>query len=239
MTSRQGDIVSTAEAFGEVARLLAAHEDLQQTLEKIVHLAVDHLEPCDFAGISFVEGRRITSPASSGDVPRIVDEIQAETGEGPCIDAIREQKVFETGDLAGEARWPRFSRRAHEETGVCSIMAFRLFIDGDTLGALNLYATAPDAFDDTDVALASVFAAHAAVAMQSSRREEELEHKAATRDVIGQAKGILMSRSGVDEDRAFDMLRSASQRMNIKLVRVAERIAAGQPLSGGSAPPSP
>jgi GAF domain-containing protein len=222
-----------------VARALAGHDDLQSTLEKIVGLAVEHLDSCEFAGISLVEGRSITSPASSNDVPRVLDRIQSETGEGPCIDAIKEQEVFETGDLSAEARWPQFSRRGYDETGVQSIIAFRLFIEQDTMGALNLYATSGDAFDDTDVALASVFAAHAAVAMQSSRREDELEQKAASRDVIGQAKGILMSRSGVDEQQAFAMLKSASQRMNVKLVRIAERIAAGQPLSSPVPEPEP
>ena len=64
------------------------------------------------------------------------------------------------------------------------------------MGALNLYSTANDAFDDSDVALATVFAVHAAVAMSAARRQESLEQKAETRDVIGRAKGILMARSG-------------------------------------------
>lgn len=228
------DAVKVAETFGKVARALAAHDDVQTTLDMIVGLAVEHLEACEFAGISHVVGRQITSPASSNDVPRILDRIQSETGEGPCIDAIEEHEVFETGDLAGEARWPRFSVRAHEETGVTSVLAVRLFVEHETMGALNLYATAPDAFDDTDAALASVFAVHAAVAMQGARREAGLEDKARTRDVIGQAKGILMARSGVDEDRAFDMLRSASQRMNVKLRDLAQDLADGKTL--GDAP---
>lgn len=93
------------------------------------------------------------------------------------------------------------------------------------MGALNLYSTAPNAFDDTDVALGSVFAAHAAVAMKAARREEQLEQKAETRDLIGRAKGLLMARSGISEDEAFDILVKASQRMNIRLREVARRIA--------------
>lgn len=232
MTSRQGDSVSVAETFAQVARTLAAQDDLQTTLDKIVGLAVETLDACEFAGISLVKGRKITSPASSNDVPRILDEIQSEVGEGPCIDAIREHEVLESGNLASDDRWPTFARRARDETGVCSIVAFRLFAEEDTMGALNLYATSANAFDDTDVALGSVFAVHAAVAMESARREETLEQKAASRDVIGQAKGMLMARSDIDEDRAFDMLKSASQRMNVRLVDIARRIAAGEPLSG-------
>ena len=216
--------------FGEVARSLAMHEDQQATLTKIVHLAVEHLEACEFAGISWVEGRNITSPASSNEVPKIVDAIQVEVDEGPCLDAIKEHAVFQTGDLGGEERWPRFAARAHAETGIRSIVSLRLFLEEDTMGALNLYSTQPDAFDETDVALASVFAAHAAVAMSAARREENLERKADSRDLIGQAKGLLMARSDLDDKGAFDLLRRASQRLNVKLVRVAEQVVDGRPI---------
>ena len=223
-SDEQEEVVRVAELFADVARSLAAPEGLRHKLHSIVNLAVEHLNACEFAGISLVEGRRITSPASSNDVPRLVDAIQSELGEGPCIQSIKEHEVIQTGNLPDEERWPRFAARASEETGIRSILALRLFVEEDTMGALNLYSTQPDAFDETDVALASVFAAHAAVAMASTRREENLERKAASRDVIGRAKGILMARSGVDDDRAFDMLRRASQRLNVKLVDVAERV---------------
>lgn len=219
-----------AQTFGEVARALATDGDAKQILQQIVELAVEHLDACEYAGITLVEGRKVTSPASSNDVPRTIDHIQSETGQGPCVDAIKQKEVFETGDLSSDERWPEFSRRACEETGVQSVLSVRLFLREDTMGALNLYSGQPDAFDDSDVAMGLVFAAHAAVAMQSSRRQGELEEKARGRDVIGQAKGILMARSGVDEDRAFEMLKSASQRMNVKLRQVAEQIASGKPL---------
>jgi GAF domain-containing protein len=230
MSHAPDDAVRVAELFGQVARLLAARGDQQSTLDRIVGLAVANLDACEYAGITVIEQGHVGSPASSNDVPRILDRIQAETGEGPCVDAIVEQAVFETGDLPSESRWPNFSARGSAETGVRSIVSLRLFIEQDTMGALNLYSTARDAFDDSDVALGSVFAVHAAVAMQSSRREAQLEAKAATRDVIGQAKGILMARSGVDEARAFEMLRAASQRSNLKLRQIAEDIAGGKPL---------
>ncbi len=227
--AREDEVVQVAEVFGEVARSLAAHDDPEAILTRIVHLAVQHLEACEFAGFSMIEGRRITSPASSGEVPRIVDAIQAEVDEGPCLDAIKDHAVFQTGDLAHEKRWTKFAARAHEETGVCSILSMRLFIEADTMGSLNLYSTKPDAFDDNDVALASVFAAHAAVAMSSARREENLERKADSRDLIGRAKGILMASSDIDDDQAFELLRRASQRLNIKLVAVAEKVVERRP----------
>ena len=144
--------------------------------------------------------------------------------------------MFETGDLREERRWPNFSQRAHDETGVVSVLSLRLFVAETTMGALNLYSSATDAFDETDIALGSVFAVHAAVAVETANRDEGLEQKVRSRDLIGQAKGILMARSGVDEERAFAMLKSASQRMNLKLRDVAEHIASGRSLAE---PPDP
>ena len=105
-----------------------------------------------------MQGRQISTPAASDDVAVQVDAIQYEVGDGPCLDAIREHETFRIDDLAGEDRWPAFSGRAAEETGVNSILSFRLFADGDTIGALNLSSKQPGAFDDEALAIGSVFA---------------------------------------------------------------------------------
>jgi transcriptional regulator with GAF, ATPase, and Fis domain len=237
MPHASDDVVQMAEVFATVARTLAEEQDdMNKALDKIVHLAVEHLDACEFAGISLVEKRTITSPASSNDLPKRLDEIQSETGEGPCIDAIKDHEVFQTGDLRNERRWPNFSSRGHEETGVASILSIRLFVQEDTMGALNLYSTTPNAFDDSDVALATVFAVHASVAMSAARRQDSLEKKAETRDVIGRAKGILMARSGATDDEAFAMLKAASQRMNVKLRDIAQTITEQKPMTAPEPP---
>ena len=83
--------------------------------------------------------------------------------------------------------------------------------------------------DIATAAWAAVFAAHAAVAMSSAKREKNLERKADSRDLIGRAKGILMARSDIDDDQAFELLRRASQRLNIRLVAVAEQVVERRP----------
>ena len=226
---------SNAETFADVARALLAEQDVQRTLQKIVDLAVETIDGCDHAGITFLRGRTGSTPASSNDVPPMVDAIQYETGEGPCLDAIREQEVFRTSNLASESRWPGFSSRAQRETGVRSMLCFRLFVEGDTLGALNLYAKATDAFDHEDRTVGSVFAAHAAIALSSALHDEQMEEALQSRDVIGQAKGMLMAREGVSADQAFDMLRRASQRLNVKLRDLAAGMVSGE----SPAPPEP
>lgn len=219
-----------AEALAEVARALAVDlADPEGTYRRICTLAVQTVEHCESAGMSLVKGRNgIESLAGTDDVPEDIDRFQAETGEGPCIDAIRHKEVFTTGQLSEEQRWPEFARRAVEATGVESILSFRLFVEQDTMGALNLYSTETHAFDDHDHAVGAVFAAHAAVAMQHVRQEEELERKAESRDIIGQAKGILMAREHITDEQAFEILRRASQRLNVKLRTVADRMVHGE-----------
>jgi GAF domain-containing protein len=228
-----------AETFAEIARTLRAERSVQATLERIVELAAKTIDGCDHAGVTFVERGRMHTPAASDDVPGLVDAVQYETGEGPCLDAIREHEVFQTDDLAEEPRWPGFSRRAAEASGVASILSYRLFIEADTMGALNLYSRQKAAFDVEDRAVGSIFAAHAAVALSAARQQEQLEQAIQTRDLIGQAKGILMARQHVSADEAFEMLRRGSQRLNLKLREVARQVAEGPTGSPDSPPSSP
>lgn len=172
-------------------------------------------------------GHSIDAVAPSSTIAQRVDEIQVEAGQGPCLDALREHHVFRTGNLPAETRWPRFARRAYDETGVRSIVGIRMWVEGDTLGALNIYSTAADAFDDYSQDVASVLAVHAAVAWTSARQQEQMEEALSTRDLIGQAKGMLMLTHGIDADEAFDLLRTASQRDNTKLRDLAQRIVRG------------
>ena len=220
--------VELAQTFGEIARILISEDNVQATLQRIVSLAVQTIDSCEHAGISEVDGKKVTSPASSDEVPAIVDKIQSETGEGPCVDAIREHEVFQTGRLSEEHRWPKFTPRAVAESGIESILSLRLFVD-KTMGALNLYSTQPDAFDDHDVAVGTVFAAHAAVAWSTSQKIANLEAGMISRQVIGQATGLLMARQSMSESEALSALKRASQRLNIRLREVAERIVHSEP----------
>jgi AmiR/NasT family two-component response regulator len=56
------------------------------------------------------------------------------------------------------------------------------------------------------------------------------------RDVIGQAKGILMERHGVTADAAFSVLSRVSQAENLKLAEIARRFVETGKLPGGSGP---
>lgn len=212
-----------AEIFADVARSLLAERDVEETLRKITDVAVSIVDGCDHASIDIVEKRVVRPVASTSDVAARISQIESETQEGPCYDAIREHEVFHSDDLMEEARWPNFAHRAFEETGVRSMIGFRLFVEEETMGALDLYSLEPHAFDDATAAIGAVLAAHAAVALSAARERAQMGDAMKGRDLIGQAKGILMNRHHIDADAAFEMLRGASQQLNVKLREVAEQ----------------
>ena len=224
LIERPSDSMDLAESFAVIARALLAEPSADAVLQRIVDTAVETVSGCDHAGISLVERRSVVTAAASDEVPETVDVIQYETGSGPLVDAIREHEAFLVDDLRLEDRWPQFSQRATEATGVRSVLSLRLFAEQDTMGALNLYSKEPDAFGKEAQAIAAVFAAHAAVAMSSSRREANLERALESRDVIGQAKGILIAHQQMTADEAFEALRQASRNLNVKLRDVADRV---------------
>ncbi|MDQ3762912.1 MAG: GAF and ANTAR domain-containing protein [Actinomycetota bacterium] len=218
-----------AEAFGEIARQLQAEQTPHQVLNRIATVAVKLVKGCDHAGISIVRRQgSIDTPVASDDVSPAVDAIQYEVGQGPCLEAIEEHESYLIDDLLTEDRWPAFSRRAAEETGVRSMLSMRLFVEEGTLGALNFYSHQPDAFDEHARAVGAVLAAHAAVAISASRereRVENLEKALESNREIGIAIGILMARGLHTREQAFDVLRRASQQLNIKLRDIASTLA--------------
>ena len=220
-----------AAAFADIARELEAQDDLKQTWQRIVDLCPKTLAACQHASVSILYGRQVRTEAASSDLPRRVDQIQYETGQGPCLDAIREPEPFQCGDLAHDERWPEFGPRAVETTGLRSLLSFRLLAEDGTMGALNLYSAGPDAFDEVDKEVGLIYAAHAAVAAAGARKREEAEQLRAALESnrrIGAAVGILMAAHNCSEEEAFGVLRRASQHRNLKLREVAERVIQAQ-----------
>ncbi|WP_307793247.1 GAF and ANTAR domain-containing protein [Amycolatopsis sp. MtRt-6] len=212
---------SLGATLSSIARTLQAEPDVDSTLAAIVKAAVDHVDGAEHAGISLVErGRAIRTVAPTDDTVRAIDEVQYRTRQGPCLDAIAEHQVFSTGDLAAEDRWPEFACAA-VRFGVRSMLSYRLFVTDTTLGALNLYSRARDAFGKQTQDDGRLFATHAAIALVGAQTEAQLSAAIESRDVIGIAKGILMQRHDVDAVAAFRMLVESSQNANLKLHQVA------------------
>jgi len=202
---------------------------VQDTLVQVVQLAVTTIEGCDFAGIFLSSGKVVTTPVCTDPVVIEVDSLQHSTGEGPCLDAMTEGVAFYADDLGDDDRWPLFGPQALAR-GIRSLLAVPLLINGAP-GALNLYARYPQAFGVIDRGRGLLLAAIAGLAFSSAHSHEVEDRKAvnlhaalATREVIGQAQGILMERERLNSAQAFDILRRASQHLNIKLRDIAQNL---------------
>lgn len=210
--------------LSESAREMQHHDDPDETLRAVVAAAVGLIPGADEGSISVISGRQqVQSEAASSELARTVDALQQELGEGPCLDAVYEQESVCVSDTSTDQRWPTFSARAHE-AGAASLLALQLFVDGDSLGALNLYGRKPEAFDEESEHVGALFAAHAAIAYSAARRESQLRRAVSTRELIGQGQGILMERHKISADQAFAMLVAASQQANVKLRDVADAL---------------
>jgi GAF domain-containing protein len=214
-----------AERFGVLSRDLQKSEDVEATLVEIVRAATDTVPGAEYASISAIVGRReVHTRAATGELPRAVDQAQYDTGQGPCLTSLYQQQTVRLSDLATEPRWPEFAARARQ-VGLRSMLAIQLYVAGEDLGALNLHSTEPNSFTDESEQVGLVFASHAAVAMAGAQQQEGLRIAINTRDLIGQAKGILMERYKISPQEAFRLLILASQTTNIKLSDVAEYLA--------------
>jgi transcriptional regulator with GAF, ATPase, and Fis domain len=206
----------SASRLGEVCTVADA-------LDAIVHTVPGAVPGADHASISRLHrGGRIVTVAATDDLVRQVDEIQYETGEGPCVEALaRGLPVADGRDDAG--RWPQFAPRA-AALGVTAWMAFLLSNDRHAHETLNIYSTQVGTFDDDARYVAQLFATSAALAMGKVRVEEQLTQALTTRKLIGQAIGIVMERYRLNEDQAFEFLVNVSRDSNVKLREIARQV---------------
>ncbi|WP_427175246.1 GAF and ANTAR domain-containing protein [Arthrobacter sp. 92] len=224
-SGRGGNVTGElATRLGDLARELQHEDDLETVLSGIVEAAVQLIPGAAEASISLVTGRKeIESKVASGDLPRRVDALQSSTGQGPCLDAAYEDRNVRVPDLSTETRWPAFCSGA-VELGARSMLAIQLFVEGDRLGALSLFGARPDAFDLESEQIGLLVAAHAAVAFADSQKISQLNEALITRQLIGQAEGILMERYKITAQQAFLVLTRASSSSNTKLRDVAEHL---------------
>lgn len=218
---------SVARELTELARQLHAEHDPHALLDKIVHAAIADIDGAAHAGVTLLNKQHdvLETPAASDDLVRRIDEIQYETRQGPCLQACFERQTVRSDDLRVEQRWPDFAHQA-VAAGVVSMLAFELFTDDREMGALNLYARHPNAFDKDAEEIGLLLASHASIALSTVRSESGLRQAIDSRDLIGQAKGILMERYKISSQQAFEMLVVASQRGHRKLRDVADHLAA-------------
>jgi GAF domain-containing protein len=224
--------------IAEHARALAERfsDDASAFVHEVVTGAVDHVPSAQHAGITVLRGKgQLQTAAASGTHPAVLDALQKRYEQGPCLDAARSRSPIQVDDLSNDARWPLFRRDALAQTPVRSSLSMPLLPDKHTTAALNIFADHPQAFSAEAVEIASAYTINAALAWSAVRAKNQIPRALASRDLIGQAKGILMERYGVSDGQAFALLKRLSLESRISVAEVARRLVAKQPEEFSSA----
>jgi len=215
----------------DLNRVVLAGRALTDVLTEIVTIAAKGIPGADSTSITLLRGDEAFTAAHSGDMALAADEMQYERGYGPCMDAGRGNVVLRVDDMAVETRWPDYAQKVLS-VGVRSSLSVPLPFQGSSIGALNNYSSQVGAFASPEALQAGLDVSEAvAVAVVNADGYAKVIDQAHnmrlamdSRAVIEQAKGVLMAQRGVDADKAFDMLREASQRYNRKLRDIAAGI---------------
>lgn len=214
-----------------LSKLVVADENVASTVRQIGKLAVHAVDAADAGSVSIARNGKIETLATTDVIAERVDQLQYDTGEGPCLSSIDREQTFHVPDMEHDDTWPTFSKRVATHTGIKSMLTYVLDVHEGALGALNLMSTQKDAFSPEDVATGSLFAGQAGVALANALTHEadqqqihQLEEGMKTRQMVGQAVGLVMASQKVDADEAFRILVRISQRTNVKVRELAQRL---------------
>jgi len=212
-------------ALAAAARTMKQGHSLEENLQQIVDAARHTVPGFDHVGISTLRrGGKVETRACTGDLVRDLDAVQYGLDEGPCVDSLHKAKIVVAPTIRHDQRWPRYVPKAVEH-GVRAQLAVKLYLDDEgTLGGINFYSTTAEDIDTDAEHIAELFAAHAAVALGYARDVDNLNQALRSRQLIGQAIGILMERYDLNEERAFAFLVRASSHGNTKLRAIAQEL---------------
>jgi GAF domain-containing protein len=219
-------------ALSELAGLLMSTTSFEELMQQIADLAARAVPAATTCGITLSQDGHVITVASADALARLLDEQQYELDHGPCLQALSTGQLVDADDLTDESRWPGYPARAVAH-GIRTIYSSPLVVNGQPIGALNMYAEGPHAFDaDARAAIGQLTALAAATITAAMRHYDEatltdhLRAALSSRSVIDQAMGIVIGMQHCTPNEAFDVLRTVSQNRNIPLRQVASELVA-------------
>jgi GAF domain-containing protein len=219
----------------KVAGIVAGARPVVDLLGDVAAFAAEAIPGVDGAGVAVIDthaaNRRVQTWAATAELVQDIDAVQYDQlHEGPCLTCMQTRRPVVSGSLGSDERWPHFGGRV-ARMRVHSALSLPLIVGDEVIGAINAYARERDAFGEHAVLLGSQFAGTAAVSVYNAQllasaqeRTARLQRALTSRAVIDQAIGIIRSRTGGSADEAFQRLAQISQKQNVKLQTVAERL---------------
>ncbi|MCW2867461.1 MAG: hypothetical protein JWR20_1649, partial [Marmoricola sp.] len=211
-----------ARAIAHAANQMNRAATVNDTLEVIVRSAAEALPTFDHIGISTIEkDGAIITRASTSPLVLELDDLQYGLHEGPCVSSMDGDDVVSAPHIKDDPRWPAYLPGALAR-GLKSQLGVRLHLDDHgTIGGLNLYSTTGAEIVEENVVVARFFAIHASLALGNARHFETLNSAIETRQLIGEAIGIVMERYDINDDAAQAFLWRASSHGNTKVRTIA------------------
>ncbi|BBY26831.1 hypothetical protein GCM10023114_54150 [Mycolicibacterium sediminis] len=209
--------------LAHLAEAAPAREPIEDVFADVCASAVELIDGASHADVMLIRDDHVVSVGATSDLSVRLDELQRRFGEGPCADAAFTATTVRADDFRTETRWREYAPAA-AELGMRSCLSYRLYGEGRIAATMNVFGHEPDVWDEEAETIGEILAAHAAAAITASRWGATVHSTLSLRDRIGQAKGILMERYGVDDVRAFEILRRLSQEARLPLAELAQRV---------------
>ncbi|MCZ4553121.1 GAF and ANTAR domain-containing protein [Gordonia rubripertincta] len=229
--SEQGD-THVFKVLADHARSMHAKTRLgsDALLAEITGSAVQLIDGAVSAGITVTKKRKVVDTlAPTDDDAREFDLIQQQAGQGPCLDAAWQHRTVRVPNLLNDGRWPALAAEIRDRSPIRASVSYELFTHTEGMGALNVYATKAHAITDSEVEKGYALAAHAALVFDAARKYDQFQSALASRDIIGQAKGMIMERFNIGADAAFELLTKLSQDSNVTVAEISRQLAGSKP----------
>jgi hypothetical protein len=224
-------------SFAELSRRLFSAGDPETAFSQVLDFAVAVMPGCDGASLTVWRRSSVFDTLATSPAAAKLDHVQFTSGQGPAWQAMQDGGAVHVSSLKDDTRWPVVASEA-ADLGLTEVLCYGLVVDGGekggtSLGSFTLCGSTSEAFGEDEREFGAILAAYLAVGVSTAQRAEEIDRREAalhralsSRDVIGQAKGMLMERQGLSAPQAFDVLRRASQRLNLRLTDLAEQLTA-------------
>jgi GAF domain-containing protein len=218
-------------AITELSEMRVFDKPLDGTAQAVVDLARRSLDHCDGVGVRLLDRNGVTARVFTDARSSRFDALQDELDDGPCIECVRTRTLCDLRPVTPDANRPNFAHSARE-AGLISCLGVPLMVDGNVIGALNLYAWPVGDFGGWDRQHCTDFAEQASISLanaQAYARTQvvivELEAElAASDDRVHQAHGVLMALWDTTLDGAIRRLSELADAQNSTLDRAAQSV---------------
>lgn len=216
------------EAFRRLADLVYRGATFETIHQAICDIALTAVPGCDHACVMTITADgEPRQEAASDETAALVDRLEWEIGEGPCVDAVLSDRYELDPDITRSSVWPQLARLVVEQTSVRGMAGYRIMDGPRKAGALNLYSDTAGALTAESARMGAVVAAFASVALTAAARHQSVSSLREALDSnreIGKAIGILMATHRLSDEEAFGLLRKTSNELNVRLSVVAQKL---------------